>query len=90
MHTDNVFQRLFKNDTVNSVARRMCNKNYPDALDLVLSSVYNHETNLFLSKFETIMQIENAKHNPIKEKLFEQLCQKEKANIHHPLIIGME
>lgn len=88
MLSDDVFQRLFQKDTVNSIARRMCNRNYPDALDLVLSSVYNHERSLFFSKFDTIMQIENTKQNPIKEKLFEELIQMEKANIHHPLITG--
>lgn len=88
MISDNVFQRLYQKDTVNSVARRRSDKKYPDALDLVLSSVYNHEKDSFSSKFDTIMQIENAKRNSIKENLFEDIIQQEKANIHHPLIIG--
>lgn len=89
MLPDNVFQRLFKKDTVNSFARRVCNSDYPDSLDFVLSAVYNHEKNLFSSKSDTILQLENANHNPIKEKLFEDIIAKEKNNIHHPLIIGI-
>lgn len=89
MNPENVFQRLFRRDTVNSVARRVGNKEYRgDSLDLVLSSVYNHEKNLFFNKFQTILQIDNAKHNPIKEKLYEEMVLKEKNNIHHPLVIG--
>lgn len=88
MISENVFQRLFRKDTVNSISRRVCNSVYPDSLDLVLSSVYNHEKSLFSSKFDTILQIDNAKHNPIKEKLFEEMILKEKNNIHHPLVIG--
>lgn len=88
MLSESVFQRLFRKDTVNSVARRVCNSHYPDSLDLVLSSVYNHEKNLFANKFETILQIDNSKHNSIKEKLYEEMVQREKNNIHHPLVIG--
>lgn len=88
MLSESVFQRLFRKDTVNSVARRVCNSDYPDSLDLVLSSVYNHEKSLFANKFETILQIDNTKHNSIKEKLYEEMVQSEKNNIHHPLVIG--
>lgn len=88
MLSENVFQRLFRKDTVNSFARRVCDRKHADSLDLVLSSVYNHEKNLFGSKFDTILQLDNAKHNPMKEKLFEELILKEKNNIHHPIIIG--
>lgn len=88
MLSDNVFQRLFQENTVNSVARRVCDNKYADSLDFVLSSVYNHDKNLFSSKFDTILQIDNAKHNPLKEKLLEETILKEKNNIYHPLIIG--
>lgn len=88
MHPENVFQRLFRKDTVNSIARRVSNREHPDSLDLVLSSVYNHEKNLFPDKFDTILQIDNAKHNSIKEKLYQEKVLKEKNNIHHPLVIG--
>lgn len=88
MFSENVFQRLFRKDTVNSNARRVCNSDYPDSLDLVLSSVYNHEKNLFANKCDTILQIDNAKHNSIKEKLYDEMILKEKNNIHHPLVIG--
>lgn len=88
MLSENVFQRLFRKDTVNSIARRVCDNKYPDSLDLVLSSVYNHEKNLFSNKCDTTLQIDNAKYNPIKEKLFEEMILKKKNNIHHPLIIG--
>lgn len=88
MLPENVFQRLFRKDTVNSIARRVCSADFPDSLDLVLSSVYNHEKNLFPNKCDTILQIDNAKHNPIKEKLYEEMILKEKNDIHHPLVIG--
>lgn len=84
-----VFERLFKKDTVNSLVRRSCDKEKrSDSLDLVLSSVYNHEKDLFVSKFETFLQLENAKYNPIKEKLYDEKIRAERNNIHHPLIIG--
>lgn len=84
-----VFQRLFKKDTVNSLVRRICDKRiYHDSLDLVLSSVYNHEKDLFVSKFHTLLQLENAKYNPVKEKLYNELLETQKNNIHHPLVIG--
>lgn len=83
-----VFQRLFKKDTINSLVRRTCNKSYNDSLDLVLSSVYNHEKDLFVSKFETLLQLNNATINPVKEKLYEEMVQKERNNIFHPLVIG--
>lgn len=85
----NVFIRLFKNDTVNSLARRLCDKKTRhDSLDLVLSSVYNHEKDLFVSKFNTLLQLENARYNPTKEKLYNEMVMAEKNNIHHPLVIG--
>lgn len=84
-----VFQRLFKKDTVNSLVRRICDKRIcHDSLDLVLSSVYNHEKDLFVSKFHTLLQLENAKYNPVKEKLYNELLETQKNNIHHPLVIG--
>lgn len=87
----NVFVRLFKRDTVNSLARRLCDKKIcHDSLDLVLSSVYNHEKDLFVSKFDTLLQLENAKNNPIKEKLYNDMIIAEKNNIHHPLVIGKQ
>lgn len=89
MPSENVFQRLFKKDTVNSLARRICNKKLcDDSLDLVLSSVYNHEKDLFVSKFNTVLQLDNAKYNPIKEQLYNNQLQAEKNNIHHPLVMG--
>lgn len=85
----NVFIRLFKRDTVNSLARRLCDKKMcTDSLDLVLSSVYNHEKDLFVSKFDTLLQLENARYNPTKEKLYNEMIFAEKNNIHHPLVIG--
>lgn len=85
----NVFQRLFKKDTVNSLIRRLSDKEMcNDSLDLVLSSVYNHETDLFVSKFNTLLQLDNAKYNPIKERLYGEMIQAQKNNIHHPLVIG--
>lgn len=85
----NVFQRLFKKDTVNSLVRRLCDKKTcHDSLDLVLSSVYNHETDLFVSKFHTLLQLDNAKYNPVKEKLYNDMLESERNNIHHPLLIG--
>lgn len=85
----NVFQRLFKNDTVNSLVRRSSDKNVcNDSLDLVLSSVYNHETDLFVSKFDTLLQLDNAKYNPIKEKLYNEMIEAQRNDIHHPLVIG--
>lgn len=88
MSSEDVFQRLFQKDTVNSVARRVCDQIHADSLDFVLSSVYNHVSDLFVSKFDTILQLDNAKHNPIKENLFNKIIQNEKNNIHHPLVIG--
>lgn len=90
MIPENVFQRLFQKYTVNSIARRVCSKDHPDSLDLVLSSVYNHEKSLFANKFDTVLQIDNAKHNTIKEKLYEEMIRKEKNDIHHPLVIGKQ
>lgn len=85
----NVFLRLFKKDTVNTLARRLCDKKMcHDSLDLVLSSVYNHEKDLFASKFDTLLQLENARYNPAKEKLYNEMIMAEKNNIHHPLVIG--
>lgn len=84
---DGVFQRLFKMDTVNTFARRVCDKKV-DSLDLVLSSVYNHEKDLFVSKFDTLLQLDNARYNPVKEKLYNELIEVQKNNIHHPVIIG--
>lgn len=89
MIPENVYQRLFRKDTVNSIARRSAIAgSSPDSLDLILSSVYNHEKNSFANKFDTVLQIENAKYNSIKEKLYEEMIRKEKSNIHHPLVIG--
>lgn len=85
----NVYQRLFKQDTVNSLVRRICDKKMRhDSLDLVLSSVYNHEKDLFVSKFHTLLQLENAKYNPMKEKAYNELLESQRNNIHHPLVIG--
>lgn len=83
-----VFQRLFKKDTVNSLVRRTQIDSYSDSLDLVLSSIYNHEKDLFASKFKTLLQLENALNNPIKEQLYNEMIVKERNNIHHPLVIG--
>lgn len=84
-----VFERLFKKDTVNSFVRRICGREkHWDSLDLVLSSVYNHEKDLFVSKFDTLLHIENAKYNPVKEKLYDEKIKAQKNNIHHPLVIG--
>lgn len=86
----NVYHRLFKTDTVNSLARRLCDKKkHLDSLDLVLSSVYNHETDLFVSKFETVLQIDNAKYNATKERLYDEMVELERNNIYHPLVIGI-
>lgn len=60
----------------------------PDSLDLILSSVYNHETQLFINKNDTVLQLENAKINPIKEKMIKDLNEMRKNYIHHPLILG--
>lgn len=86
-------QRLFEQDTVNSSIRNECNKNkykmcIPDSLDLILSSVYNHATQLFIDKNNTVLQLENAKFNPIKVKLIKDLNEMRRNNIHHPLILG--
>lgn len=84
-----VFERLFKRDTVNSFVRRICGREkHWDSLDLVLSSVYNHEKDLFVSKFDTLLRNENAKYNPVKEKLYDEKIEAQKNNIHHPLVIG--
>lgn len=88
MPLESVFMRLFQKDTVNSLARRISNNSIADSLDLVLSSVYNHEKDLFVNKFETLLQMDNAKHNPIKEKLYNEMIQKERNDIQHPLVIG--
>lgn len=84
-----VFERLFKRDTVNSFVRRIYGREkHKDSLDLVLSSVYNHEKDLFVSKFDTLLQLENAKYNTVKEKLYDEKMKAQKNNIHHPLVIG--
>lgn len=84
-----VYERLFRKDTVNSFVRRICGREkHWDSLDLVLSSVYNHEKDLFVSKFDTLLQLENAKYNPVKEKLYDEKIKAQKNNIHHPLVIG--
>lgn len=85
-----VFQRLFEKDTVNSLVRRTRIDSHSDSLDLVLKSIYNHEKDLFASKFETLLQLNNAINNPIKEQLYNELIYKERNNIHHPLVIGMK
>lgn len=82
-------QRLFEQNTVNSIARQKAKKKFvPDSLDLVLSSVYNHENDLFVDKRHTILQLENAKYNPIKEKLMKDMNVIRRNYIHHPLVIG--
>lgn len=89
MPSKDVYQRLFERDTVNSLVRRICDKRIcHDSLDLVLSSIYNHEKDLFVSKFDTLLQLENAKYNPIKEKLYEEKLEAQKNDIHHPLVMG--
>lgn len=86
-------QRLFEKNTVNSSIRNHCNKNknkkcIPDSLDLNLSSVYNQETDLFIDRNDTVLQLENAKFNPIKEKMKKELNEMRRNYIHHPLILG--
>lgn len=82
-------ERLFKTNTVNSLQRQKCDtKQSVDSLDLTLSSVYNHESDLFVQKCNTILQLENAKFNPIKEKLIQDMNAFRRNYIHHPLIIG--
>lgn len=86
-------QRLFEKDTVNSLIRNKCNINknkifIPDSLDLILSSVYNHETQLFIDKNDTVLQLENAKFNPIRDKMKQDLNELRRNYIHHPLILG--
>lgn len=88
MPSESVFHRLFKKGTVNSLARRICDDSRADSLDLVLSSVYNNEKDLYVSRFETLLQLDNARFNPIKVKLYDEMIQIEKNNIHHPLVIG--
>lgn len=89
MPSETVFQRLFRRDTVNSLARRICDRKISrDSLDLALSSVYNHQQDLFVSKFDTLLQLENAKYNPIKEKLYMEKLRAQRNDIHHPLVIG--
>lgn len=85
--------RLFEKDTVNSSIRNECNKNknkhnVADSLDWILTSVYNHETQLFVDKKDTVLQLENAKFNPIKEKMKKDLNELRRNYIHHPLILG--
>lgn len=82
-------QRLFEQHTVNSLARRSTNKGKSvDSLDLSLSSVYNHETDLFHSKDRTVLQVTNSANNPIKQHLYEELMERQRKSLHHPLIIG--
>lgn len=82
-------QRLFKENTFNSLARQQSTGNgVPDSLDLILTSVYNHESDLFVNKCDTILQLENAKVNPIKEKLIKDMNEIRRNYIHHPLVIG--
>ncbi|XP_031627730.1 uncharacterized protein LOC116343666 [Contarinia nasturtii] len=89
MPSKDVYTRLFERDTVNSLVRRNCSKRMcQDSLDLVLSSVYNHEKDLFVSKFDTLLQLENAKYNPIKEKLYMEKLAAQRNDIHHPLVMG--
>lgn len=83
----------FEKDTINSSIRNKCNKNknemcIPDSLDLILSSVYNHETQLFIDKNDTVLQLKNAKFNPIQEKMINDLTKLQRNCIHHPLILG--
>lgn len=82
-----VHQRLFKQDTVNSLARRRANLKV-DSLDLSLSSVYNHEADLFLNRKQTVLQMVNSPDNPIKKRLFEEMKERQRKSLHHPLIIG--
>lgn len=82
-------ERLFKQNTVNSLVRRNTNrKTFPDSLDLILSSVYNHETDLFVDKFHTKLQLDNAKYNPIRETMIQDMNEIRRKYIHHPLVIG--
>lgn len=82
-----IHQRLFKQETVNSIARRNTTK-LVDSLDLSLSAVYNHEADLFHRKNQTVLQMVNAPNNPIKQRLFDELAAQRKYSLHHPLIIG--
>lgn len=84
---DSVHQRLFKQDTVNTLARRGTIKPV-DSLDLSLSSVYNHETDLFLNRKQTILQMANWPDDPNKKRLYEEMKQRQRTSLHHPLIIG--
>lgn len=82
-----IHQRLFKQETVNSMARRNTVKPV-DSLDLSLSAVYSHDTDLFHRKNQTVLQMVNSPNNPIKQRLFDELEEKRKKYLHHPLIIG--
>lgn len=82
-------QRLFEQKTINSFIRCSSDKrNSLDSLDLSLSSVYNHETNLFASKFKTVLQLENSEFNPFEKQVFDEANKKCKKYLHHPLVIG--
>lgn len=86
--SNSTHQRLFEQQTVNSLARRSNNAKPVDSLDLSLSSVYNHETDLFHSKHRIVLQMANSAVNPIKQRLYEELKERQRKSLHHPLIIG--
>lgn len=81
-------QRLFEQHTVNSLARRVNKSESVDSLDLSLSAVYNHETDLFHSKHRTVLQMVNSANNPIRQRLYDELKERQRKSLHHPLIIG--
>lgn len=84
-------ERLFKQETVNSSIRNLKSNKLPavDSLDLVLLSVYNHETDLFRSKFDVYLQKESAKVENVKRSSTVTDINTIRRNyFHHPLVFG--
>lgn len=77
--------RLFKHDTINSISRRIKIKSI-DSLDIILSAAYNHETDLFSSKYAIVLQPENRKCDTEWTTL--DMNTKRMNYLNHPLVIG--
>lgn len=79
--------RLHSHQTVNSQLRRYLAITSANSLDLSLSAAYNHETELFASKFDVIRQPENVAKAMDNRMNNSSLCDL-RQYIGHPLIIG--
>lgn len=87
---DSIHQRLFKQQTVNSSIRRLKSGQLPsvDSLDSALLSVYNHETDLFNSKFEVYHQMKNSTVEDRPTSTVDDIHTNRQIYFHHPLKIG--